>query len=138
MLIKAPVGGRPVHVTGLAAGPAACRGLRRGRQGGFTHRRQTGSGPLASEAGAGEPDSSYAWWRLAASLAASPIGGSRLRSAGLLPPAVQAEFGVARAGASAPYTATMIGFAIGGLFLGSLADRRGIGVPLLIGAATLG
>src|SRR3954451_22419899 len=136
MLIKAPVGGRPVHVTDLAAGPAACRRLRRGRQGGFTHRRQTGSGPLASEAG--EPDSSYAWWRLAASLAASTIGGIGLWSAVILLPAIQAEFGVGRDGASAAYTATLIGFAIGGLLLGRLADRRGIGVPLLIGAATLG
>src|SRR4051794_37663858 len=138
MLIKAPVGGRPVHVTDLAAGPAACRRLRRGRQGGCTHRRQTGSGPLASEAAAGEPDSSYAWWRLAASLAASTIGGIGLWSAVILLPAIQAEFGVGRAGASAPHTATLVGFAIGGLLLGRLADRRGIGVPLLIGAATLG
>src|SRR3954451_1576904 len=138
MWIKAPVGGRPVHVTGLAAGPAACRGLRRGRQGGFTRRRQTGSGPLASKAGAGEPDSSYACWRLAASLAASTIGGIGLWSAVILLPAIQAEFGVGRDGASAAYTATLVGFAIGGLLLGRLADRRGIGVPLLIGAATLG
>ena len=93
---------------------------------------------MASKAGAGEPDSSYAWWRLAASLAASTIGGIGLWSAVILLPAIQAEFGVGRAGASAPYTATLIGFAIGGLLLGRLADRRGIGVPLLIGAATLG
>src|SRR3954454_24206267 len=138
MWIEAPVGGRPVHVTDLAAGPAACRRLRRGRQGGFTRRRQTGSRTLGSKAGTGEPDSSYAWWRLAASLAASTIGGIGLWSAVILLPAIQAEFGVGRAGASAPYTATLIGFAIGGLLLGRLADRRGIGAPLLIGAATLG
>ena len=49
-------------------------------------------------------------------------------------PAVQAEFGVARADASLPYMLTMIGFGIGGLFMGRLADRFGVMVPLLIGA----
>ena len=53
-------------------------------------------------------------------------------------PAVQAEFGVARADASLPYSLTMIGFGVGGLFMGRLADRFGVMVPLLIGALSLG
>ena len=53
-------------------------------------------------------------------------------------PAVQAEFGVARADASLPYTAMMIGFGVGGILMGRLADRFGVMVPLLIGAAGLG
>ena len=53
-------------------------------------------------------------------------------------PAVQAEFGVARADAALPYSLLMIGFGIGGLIMGRLADRYGVMVPLLIGAAALG
>jgi MFS family permease len=53
-------------------------------------------------------------------------------------PVVQAEFGVARAEAAMPYSMLMIGFGIGGLLMGRLADRYGVMVPLLIGAAGLG
>jgi MFS family permease len=53
-------------------------------------------------------------------------------------PVVQAEFGVARADASLPYTLLMIGFGLGGMLMGRLADRFGVMVPLLIGAASLG
>ncbi len=49
-------------------------------------------------------DGAYAWRRLALSLAISTIGGVGLWSAVLVLPAIQAEFGVGRAGASAPYT----------------------------------
>jgi MFS family permease len=44
-------------------------------------------------------------------------------------PAVQADFGVQRAGASLPYAFTMIGFMIGGVTVGRLADRFGILLP---------
>ena len=49
-------------------------------------------------------------------------------------PAVQNEFGVARADASLPYTLLMIGFGIGGIFMGRLADRVGVMLPMLIGS----
>src|SRR5688572_1615608 len=52
-------------------------------------------------------------------------------------PAVQAEFGVARADAALPYSLLMIGFGLGGLIMGRLADRYGVMVPLLISAAGL-
>jgi MFS family permease len=43
---------------------------------------------------------------------------------------VQAEFGVARGTASLPYTLTMLGFGIGGIFMGRLTDRYGVSAPL--------
>ncbi|MCC7347117.1 MAG: MFS transporter [Variibacter sp.] len=53
-------------------------------------------------------------------------------------PAVQVDFGVARAEASLPFTRVMVGFACGGVVMGRLADRFGILVPLLCGAIALG
>src|SRR5882724_13610873 len=84
------------------------------------------------------PDSSYAWWRLAAALALSTIGGVGLWSAVVVLPTVEAAFGVDRGGASVPYTATMVGFAAGGVVMGRLADRFGVVVPLVLGALMLG
>ena len=84
------------------------------------------------------PDSSYAWWRLAASLALSTIGGVGLWSAVVVLPTIQAVFAVGRGGASLPFTATMVGFAIGGVLMGRVADRFGIMFPLILGAPILG
>jgi MFS family permease len=83
-------------------------------------------------------DSRYAWCRLLAALVMATIGGIGLWSAVIVLPTIEQEFGVGRGGASIPYTATMIGFAAGGIFMGRLSDRRGIMVPLLIGAIMLG
>jgi MFS family permease len=82
-------------------------------------------------------ESAYAWRRLAVSLLLSAIGGVGLWSAIVVLPAVQQEFGVDRASASLPYTATMMGFAFGGILMGRLADRRGIIVPIVGGAIML-
>ena len=82
--------------------------------------------------------SPYAWARLAVSLALMTISGCSMYAVVVVLPAVQAEFGVARADASLPYSLTMIGFGVGGLFMGRLADRFGVMVPLLIGALSLG
>jgi MFS family permease len=82
-------------------------------------------------------ESAYAWWRLAVSVALSTLGGISLWSVVVVLPAVQAEFAVDRAAASLPYTLTMIGFALGGIVMGRLADRIGIVVPTLIGAVAL-
>jgi MFS family permease len=100
-------------------------------------RRRSMAPPIEIAAGTGGSagvESAYAWRRLAASLALSTIGGIGLWSTVVVLPAVQAEFAVARAGAALPYTATMAGFALGGVLLGRLADRVGIVVPV-IGAA---
>jgi MFS family permease len=80
----------------------------------------------------------YAWRRLVISLMLSTIGGVGLWSAVVVLPAVQAEFGAARAGASLPYTATMVGFALGGILMGRIADRVGIMFPVIGGVIALG
>jgi MFS family permease len=101
--------------------------------------RRAPLGPAAGDAaGAARPDSTYAWWRLAAALALSTLGGIGLWSAIVALPAIQAEFGVDRADAALPYTATMVGFAFGGVLMGRVADRFGILVPVVIGALMLG
>ena len=52
-------------------------------------------------AAAGEAESTYAWVRLGAALLLSTIGGVGMWSVVVALPAVQAEFGVARAGTRA-------------------------------------
>jgi len=82
-------------------------------------------------------ESAYAWLRLGICVVLSTLGGISLWSVVVVLPAVQAEFAVDRATASLPYTLTMIGFAIGGVMMGRLADRFGIMLPALIGAVAL-
>ena len=84
------------------------------------------------------PDSLYAWGRVAASLGLATVGGIGLWAPVVVLKTIQDEFNTGRAGGSLPYTATMIGFAIGGVTLGRVADRFGILPPLLIGSVTLG
>jgi MFS family permease len=83
-------------------------------------------------------ESAYAWLRLGVSLLLMTIGGAGMYSVTVVLPQVQTEFGVARAGASLPYTLTMIGFGVGGILMGRLADRFGVMWPVLIGAVGLG
>jgi MFS family permease len=71
-------------------------------------------------------DSRASWARLARLLLVSSIGGVGMWSVVVTLPAVQQEFGVARAGAALPYTLTMLGFAAGGVIMGRVADRFGI------------
>ena len=85
-----------------------------------------------------ELDSGAAWRRLAAALALATVGGVGLWSSVVVLPTIEAEFGVSRGGASIPYTATMVAFALGGAAAGRLADRFGVMVPLMIGASMLG
>lgn len=84
------------------------------------------------------PDSPYAWRRLTATLLLSTIGSVGMWSGVVILPAVQAEFAVARAGASLPYTLTMLGFMAGGVVMGRLADRFGVRVPVVAGTLVLG
>ncbi|MDI3470990.1 MAG: putative MFS-type transporter [Pseudolabrys sp.] len=85
-------------------------------------------------AGAEQPESAYAWLRLAAAVAIGTIGNVGMWAVPVTLPAIQTDFGVDRAQASLPYTAVMLGFAVGGVVAGRLVDRFGILLPL-IGAA---
>ena len=79
-----------------------------------------------------QPDSRQAVLRLLVTLALMAVGASGMFVVPVVLPAVQAEFGVARADASLPYTALMIGFGVGGLLMGRLADRRGAIWPPIV------
>jgi MFS family permease len=68
----------------------------------------------------------------------SAIGGVGMWSVVVALPAVQADFGAERGAASLPFTLAMIGFGVGGVVMGRIADRRGIVLPVMIGAASLG
>jgi MFS family permease len=83
-------------------------------------------------------DSPYACLRLAVALALMTIGGVGMYSMPVALSSIQAEFGVDRAAATLPYTLTMIGFGLGGILMGRLADRFGVIVPVLVGASLLG
>src|SRR5882762_10837910 len=84
-----------------------------------------------------EAESPYAWTRLWVALALMTIGGAGMYSMAVALPPLQAEFGIARAQASLPYTLTMIGFGIGGILMGKLSDRFGVRAPVFIGAVSL-
>jgi MFS family permease len=83
-------------------------------------------------------DSPYAAARLAVALVLMTMGGSGMYGVSVVLPVVQSDFGIARADASVPYSMLMLGFGVGGVFMGRLADRFGVMVPLLVGAAGLG
>lgn len=84
------------------------------------------------------PDSSRSWIRLAICVALSAIGGVGMWSVVVTLPTVQADFGVARADASTPYTVLMISFAFGGVLMGRIVDRRGVAPALVVSALLLG
>jgi len=75
----------------------------------------------------------YAIVRLVAGLLLMTVGTASMYvgMVGLKPVAM--EFGISRSLGSLPYTLFMVGYGIGGIAMGRLADRFGILVPLLIG-----
>jgi MFS family permease len=82
-------------------------------------------------------DSTYSWLRLATALFMSTVGSVAMWSVVVVLPTVQAEFGTPRADASLPFTMTMMGFAVGNVGMGWLADRFGIVRPLMLGACSI-
>ena len=95
------------------------------------------SGVRAAARGADGVESAYAWRRAFVSLLIGTIGTIGLWSSVVVLPAVQAEFAVDRGSASIPYTATMMGFALGGIVMGRIADRFGIMFVIIGGALAL-
>ncbi len=93
-------------------------------------------------AGTREPadaaDSRYSWLHLGICTLISTIGGVGMWSFVVMLPAIQADFGITRGEASLPYTVLMVGFALGSIFTGRLADRFGIRVTLVIGSLAAG
>ncbi|MEY3517663.1 MAG: hypothetical protein RLZ89_523 [Pseudomonadota bacterium] len=79
-------------------------------------------------------DSPQAAWRLLTTLLLMLLGNSGMYVVSVVLPEVQAEFGVSRADASIPYTLSMLGFGIGGMWMGLWADRFGIARVAALGA----
>ena len=84
-----------------------------------------------------QPDSRYAWQRLLIALGLATIGGIGLWSVVVTLPASEAEFGGDRGGASVPFSATMIGFAVGGILMGRLTDKFGVRTPVILGSISI-
>ncbi len=79
----------------------------------------------------------YSWIRLVVSIVLSTLGCVGMWSVVVALPAVQADFNVPRADAALPYTLTTIGFMIGGILVGRVADRWGILPPLATGTVLM-
>jgi MFS family permease len=91
-----------------------------------------------SEMKTGEAESAYAWLRLFIALTLGTIGSVGLWSVVVALPTVQADFVVARAEASIPFTCAMIGFGLGAVFMGQVSDRFSILPVIIFGAFALG
>ena len=79
-------------------------------------------------------DSRKAAWRLLTALLLMLLGNSGMYAVSVVLPTVQTEFGISRADASLPYTLCMLGFGMGGMWMGRWADRMGIARVLGVGA----
>ena len=73
-----------------------------------------------------EHDSRYSWIRLGVTLAIAVVCNVGMWAVIVIMPAVQREFGLDRADASLGYTMTMLGFALGNLYIGRIVDRHGV------------
>ncbi|WP_271946656.1 CynX/NimT family MFS transporter [Ruegeria faecimaris] len=81
-------------------------------------------------------DSRYSWLRLLITLAIATVANVGMWAVIVVMPAIEAQFSAGRAEASFPYVLSMIGFALGNMWLGQLVDRLGV-TKALIGAALL-
>lgn len=82
-------------------------------------------------------DSTYSWFRLSIALLIGTTGSVGMWTVVVVLPTVQAEFGTPRADASLPFMFTMMGFALGNVVMGWLADRFGIVRPIMVGAVSI-
>ncbi|WP_085821650.1 MFS transporter [Ruegeria meonggei] len=81
-------------------------------------------------------DSRYSWLRLLITLGIAMVANVGMWAVIVVMPEVEAQFGASRAEASLPYVLSMIGFALGNMWLGQMVDRLGV-TKALIGAAVL-
>ena len=96
----------------------------------------TAGGRRSDVAAPSAPDGRNSWIRLALALTIVTVGGLGMWCVVVILPAVQAEFGISRGQASLPYTALMLGVAVGSVVLGRLSDRLGI-VSVTFGGGAL-
>jgi ABC-type sugar transport system permease subunit len=75
---------------------------------------------------------------LGVSLLLMTVGNGAMWVIPVVLPVVQKDFGVGRAEAALPYTLMMLGFGLGGIIMGRLADRFGLFVPLILAAFATG
>ena len=79
----------------------------------------------------------YPLIRLTTALALMTLGCSAMYAGVMVLEPLALELGTGRGNSSLIYGAFMIGFALGGVFMGRLADRMGIMIPALIGSLAL-
>ncbi len=85
-----------------------------------------------------EIESRYAWLRLFASFALITIGAVGMYAVIIAMPVIELEFGLTRSQSASPYSAIMVGWAIGTFWMGKLFDRFGIQLPIFIGIVGFG
>jgi MFS family permease len=85
-----------------------------------------------------QPDSRQAWVRLLLALVIGSLGSVGMWSVVVALPAVQADFVASRGAASFAFTLAMIGFGVGGVVAGKLADRVGIAATIMLAAVLMG
>jgi len=83
------------------------------------------------------PDSGQAWVRLALALVIGSIGSVGMWSVVVVLPVVQAEFGATRGDVSLAFTLLMLGFGLGSVASGKIADRFGIIMAIGLSTAIL-
>ena len=79
----------------------------------------------------------YPLIRLTTALALMTLGCSAMYAGVMVLEPLALELGTGRGNSSLVYGSFMIGFALGGVFMGRLADRMGIMIPALIGSLAL-
>ena len=84
-----------------------------------------------------EPESRYAYVRLAASLTLMTMGTVGMYAIVVALKPIALEFGASRSDASIAYAVTMLGFGIGGIMMGRWSDRAGVMWPCLSGTVFL-
>ena len=82
-------------------------------------------------------DGRPAWARLAVCLVIATIGNVGMWAIVVIMPAVETEFAADRAGASLPYTLTMLGYALGNVAIGGAVDRFGLRPVLRLSAGVI-